>query len=212
MKKTLVVTFCICLVCFAAFAGETNENLQYINTKEGKTSCDFGILYKEAPEGMEVEISGVATGKGADIRRWEISDIKLDAGGEFVRPVSNNVFYGDRKSLFALPAAFVFAAIGTQYEMYGNECSSGRVCNVSGHPDRSALATGIDKAGMTVGLGLLAAQAKGEIKGLKSIFKLNKEQAAIIKSGKGKIRFVLEDNNTAKKQKLSVKLSQKDPQ
>ena len=206
MKKAILAFFAICVISSTVFSDETNEYLQHVVIKEGNTSCDLGILYRETEEGLEVEVAGVATGKGADLRRWEISDIKLDVEGAYIRPVSNNFFYGERKSIFALPAAFVFAAIGTQYEMYGNNCSSGQLCHVTGHPERGAIATGIDKAGMTVGLGLLAAQAKGEIRGLKSVFKLNKDEAILFGKNSARIRFVLEDNSTSRKKKLSTSI------
>lgn len=207
MKRSVFFWAVICLLCLPALSEGTSEYLQHVVVREENTSCDFGILYRETEEGLDVEVAGVAIGKGTDVRRWEISDIKLDVEGVYIRPVSNNFFYGERKSIFALPAAFVFAAIGTQYEMYGDDCSSGQLCNVTGHPERGAIATGIDKAGMTLGLGLLAAQAKGEIKGLKSVFKLNKEQEALFKKNSARIRFVLEDNSTSRKKKLSADIT-----
>jgi hypothetical protein len=210
-------------MAFAAFLLETllssaepipEEDIQYETLTAGKTQCDVGILYKETPDGMEIQVAGVATGKGADFRKWEVTDIKLDASGETLKPSTVEKTWGGEASFMRLPAAFVFAAIGSQYERYGSECASGHTCPVTGasedaHPGyKGSTARAIDKAGMAAGMGLLTAQAKGEIPVLKCSFLLDREQIKKFLSGELTAKFKLENKGSANTKRSEVSLAQ----
>lgn len=164
---------------------------------------------------MELKVAAVATGKGADFRKWEVIDIKLDAGGEVVRPSSSEKGWGGEESFFRLPAAFIFTAIGTQYERYGSECSSGKTCSVTGqtaggdaHPGyKGSAARAIDKAGMAAGMGLLTSQAKGEIPILKCSFLLDRDLIAKFLEGKLKVRLNIENKHKNDIKKTEIDLT-----
>jgi hypothetical protein len=180
-------------------AGEKKEGaIQYKSIKKRDISCDIGTLYKNTPDGgLDVTVSAIAKGKGSDFRKWKVKDIKLDIDGDAIRPGEAELFYSVKESVFRVPAAVVFAAIGTQYERYSSSCSGGEVCPVTGQPtggrEQGAISRGIDKAGMAAGLGLLVAQAKGEITGSKCVFKLDKDTADRLSKKNGKIRIVFEN-------------------
>lgn len=200
-----ILILCLSTVC-SAF-GE--ENIQYKTVQVKKVSCEIGVLYRQLPNGdMEIEVSVLATGKGSKLRDWSVDDIKLDINGELVRNTGSIKFYASKESIFRYPAAVVFAAIGTQYERYAGNCSSGDVCPVTGESQggtrsTGAIADGIDKTGMAVGLGLLTSQAKGEITGTKNTFLLNRELAAQMDGIEDNINIVLE--NRADQRKLRAK-------
>ena len=185
------------------------EFIQYIPIRVGKVSCSVGVVYKVTRKGTKVEVASVATGKGADYRKWEVTDTKLNVGGEMVRPSTTEKIYTVQESIFRFPAAVVFAAIGSQYERYSDECSSGQVCPVTGQPiggetrKQSSVERGIDKAGMAVGMGLLTAQAEGEITGQKCEFDLTNEQAEKLDN----IKIVLENKSKNEKERVNVPLS-----
>ncbi len=214
MRKLTYITAAITVLILSACA-MAEDNIQYETLTAGKAKCDVGILYKETEDGMELKVAGVATGKGSDFRRWEVTDIKLDANGESIRPSSTEKAWGGEESFFRLPAAFVFAAIGSQYERYGSECGSGQTCPVTGQPVggdahpgyKGSTAQAIDKAGMAAGLGLLTAQAKGEVPILKCSFPLNRDLIAKFLAGKLKVKIKVENKDKNETKKAEVDLT-----
>jgi len=188
--------------------GGGKDWIEYQNIKRGKLTCDVGVLGKDMPENqVELTVVVVAVGKGTDYRKWVTTDIKLDIDGNLFRSGELQKFYGQQKSLFRLPAAFVFGAIGSQYEMYGDSCESGQTCPVTGQPtvqqpERGPIARGIDKAGMAAGLSLLTLQAKGEITGVKAKFRIQDE---VVKKAEGKksiVKLVVENKEKKKKERF----------
>ena len=189
------------------------EWLQYENVKEEDFDVNVGFRYDRKEKGMEVDVTAVATGKGADFRKWEVTDTKLVIGGKTVRPGEYDRFYGKKESIFRWPATFVFGAIGTQYQRYGPACSSGQVCPVGSQGEKvGGVANVIDKAGMTAGLALLTSQAKGEITGQKSTFKLDEDLADEMDKKGNYIKLIVEnkEKNIKKRIKIPVKVIPKD--
>lgn len=200
------------IIALSAQSSFSQDGIQYKNIKIKKISCDVGILYKRTPEGMDIEVSAIATGKGIDFRTWEVTDIKLSLEGNVIRSVKSEKFYFTKQSFFQGAAPLVFAAIGAQYKQYAYKAQSGEVCPVTGETkvtrvERGSIAKGIDKAGMAAGLGLLASQAKGEITGLKCIFGLDKVLAEKVGGGKGAIKINLENRNKHQRKNIKVDLA-----
>ncbi|GEM_PF-1567651 len=145
----------------------SQEDLDYRKFKLDNETCDVAVLYRDTKDGADVAISAIAMGKGANFRKWLVTDVRLRSGEDRIRPDDYGKFYVRQESFFRLPAAVLFAALGTQI-------------NVSG----SSLNQGIGKAGAAIGLGLLAWAAKGDIEGYKCLFRLNKDIADRIKAGR----------------------------
>ena len=155
----------------------SQEESQYKKFKMDNETTDAAIMYKVRPDGMDVAVSAVTTGKGAEFRKWEVTDIRLRIAGEAVRPDSYGRFYVTKESIFRYPAAVLFGVIGA-FSTYG----------------QSGLNAGITAAGMAIGLGLLASQAKGEITGRNASFKLSGELAGKIGDGDA-AEITTEDTN-----------------
>ena len=152
----------------AAFGEGGREQIEYRKFKLEKASCDTAILYRETAKGMDIGVSAIATGAGANFRKWDIADIKLHIDDERIKPDQTDKFYVREESFWRIPAAVLFAALGTQIPVSG-----------------SGLEQGIAKAGMAIGLGLLVWQAKGDITGERSVFRLDKELAGKAFGGSG---------------------------
>lgn len=170
-----LTTFVFCAASLFA-QPQMQEEVSYKSFKLEKADCDTAIQYTRAPRGIDIGVSAIATGKGADFRKWSIADIKLHIDDESIPPDQSDKFYVKRESLFRIPAAVLFAALGTQITGSGN-----------------SLEKGITAAGMAVGLGLLVWQAKGEITGQRCIFHLDKDAARKAFSGKNFAEIRLEN-------------------
>ena len=202
-------------LCSKAYCQEENEGiievkdsqipgarewLQYDSVKKGRVNTEVGCHYIVKDGAIKIEVSAISTGKGADYRKWEVSDIKISIDGVIRRPDKSDKFYVREESLFRWPAAVVFAVFGAMYENYAVTPSGERI-------DRGDLAAGIDRVGMAVGLGLLVSQAKGDITGLKSEFALDKEEAARMTAGKNIVKVITEheDGNPRETIKVDMK-------
>lgn len=188
------------------------EGIQYKNVTMDDVSCNAGILYKPMPDGtMDIEVSALATGKGIDFRRWNVAGIKLNVDGERIWPQRTDSYGVTKESASRDAAVVVFAAFGSQYERYADQAESGEVCPVTGQKKEAPQRKGgeveraIDKAGMSAGLGLLASQAKGQITGKKSTFKLNGEQLKNIDE-KDVIEISLEHENGRDRKQVKIPL------
>lgn len=177
--RTAVVVFMLAVV--AAFTVtpplHAQEESQYKKFRMENESTDAAVIYKVRPDGMDVAVSAVTMGKGAEFRKWEVTDIRLRIGGNAVKPDSYGRFYVTKESIFRYPAAVLFGVIGA-FSTYG----------------QSGLNAGITAAGMAIGLGLLASQAKGEITGMNASFKLPGELAGRIGDGAA-VEITTEDKN-----------------
>ncbi len=181
------LSLALILSFFSPTAFPEEEEMQYKKFNLENVSCDAGILYKDTPYGMRVGVSAVATGRGAEFRKWSVSDIRLRIGRKAVRPDAAGKFFVTKESLFRVPAAVVFAAIGTQIDV-----------------DGTALEKGIGKAGAAIGLGLLVMQAKGDIDGMQCSFNLDKDTAASIESGRDAIEITMENPELRLKETVKI--------
>ncbi len=212
LLKARVVSIVTLIIVFFTATAFAQDGIQYKSIKKGKTNCDVGILYKPTPEGMDIEVSAIATGKGIDFRLWEVTAVKLKLEGDILRPVKTEKFYFAKSSFFQGAAPLLFAAIGAQYTQYGTQAQSGEVCPVTGEPtttqvERGSVAKAIDKTGMSAGLGLLASQAAGEIDGLKCTFNLDQSLATKIGDGKGAVKIDLKHRDKHEKKTINIDLA-----
>ena len=204
--SVLVVFMMPLAISFADDQQEPQEAIEYKSIEVKKVTCDIGVLYVKRDQGLDITVAAVATGKGAEFRKWEPTDIKLDIDGVIIRSNTSDKFYGTKESIFRLPAAFVFAAIGTQYERHAFHIEkSGGTYSIS-RVEVGGVAGAIDKAGMAAGMGLLVSQAKGEITGLRNTFKVDKELADKIEAKKAKVKIVIENKEAQKKERIKVPL------
>lgn len=173
MKKITVVLICIMLYAGASFS---YEEVEYKKFKFEEASCDVGVHYKSAQKGLLVGVSAIATGKGAEFRKWKVSDIKINIDGQRFRPDRESNFYVTEESLFRVPGAIVFAAIGAFGE-YGG----------------SNLNNNLSKIGVGLGMGFIALQAKGEITGERCVFNIPPDKLNKINEGRDYIDILIEN-------------------
>lgn len=179
----LVVAAALSLILFALnliFSPPifSQEETEYKRFKLEDASCDVGLHYKNTPQGLTVGISAIATGKGAEFRKWNVSEIKLRIGGERIRPDKDGKFYVMEESFFRVPGAILFAAIGALGEYSNNDFENG-----------------ISKVGVALGLGLIALQAKGEITGQRCVFYIPGSLAKRIEEGKDTIEVIIKNDD-----------------
>lgn len=178
MKRPAIALILVVTAALAASGrAYPQEEAQYKKFKMDNEATDAAIMYKLSPNGMDVAVSAVTMGKGAEFRKWEVTDIRLRIDGEAVRPGSYGRFYVTKESIFRYPAAVLFAVIGG-FSTYG----------------QSGLNAGVTAAGMAIGLGLLAATAKGNITGMNASFNLPGELAGKINETAA-IEITTEDKN-----------------
>lgn len=151
------------------------EEFQYKNFKLDNVTCDVGIMYKRTPGGMAIYVSAIPYGKGAEFRKWAISDIRLNVGGRKIRPSQTSKFYTTKENFWKIPAAVLFVVIGAQMPASG-----------------SSLEKGITRTGAAIGLGLLTLAAKGEITGEKDTFDLDASVADRIIDGTDAIEITVQ--------------------
>jgi hypothetical protein len=173
------------------------EWLQYESVKKGRVNTEVGCHYIVKDGAIKIEVSTISTGRGADYRKWEVTDTKIIIDGNIIRPDKFNKFYVRKESLFRWPAVVVFAVFGAMYENYAVTPSGERI-------DRGDLAAGIDRVGMAAGLALLVSQAKGDITGLKSEFALDKEEATKMTAGKNIVKVITENEDGNKRETIKV--------
>jgi hypothetical protein len=152
-------------------------------------SCRVGVLYKKTAQNTTIAVSAVATGKGAEFRKWDIAAIRLFACGGRIWPDSEEKFYVKKENFFRVPAAILFAVIGA---------------GAGSHMGPGGLGRGISSVGMAAGLGLLTLAAKGEITGQKSAFTLNQKTADNITEGRDFIEITVEDQDVHLKEEFRV--------
>ena len=175
-RKFFISIFVLIFSSGIIFAEGGREEIEYKRFKLEKATCDAAMLYRETAKGADIGVSAIATGKGADFRKWNITDIKIHVDDERITPDRSDKFYIKEQSLFRVPAAVLFAVLGTQIDVGGN-----------------GLEQGIAKAGMAIGLGLLVLSAQGEITGQRAIFHLDKDLAQKAFSGKNFVEIRLEN-------------------
>jgi len=156
----------------------SQEELEYKKFKLDNASCDVGVKYKKAPQGLVLGVSAVATGKGSEFRKWGVSGIKLRIGSDRIKPDEDGKFYVTEESFFRVPGAVLFAVIGALGEYGGSNFNNT-----------------MSKIGVALGLGLIALQAKGEIAGERCIFNIPPDVAERIEEGKDNIEILIANDN-----------------
>ncbi len=184
MKKIIVVLICIMLCAGQSFS---NEEMEYKKFKLEESSCDVGVHYKSTQKGLLIGISAIATGKGAEFRKWEVSDIKIKIDDRSFRPDKESNFYITEESLFRVPGAIVFAAIGAFGE-YGG----------------SNLNNNLSKIAVGLGMGLIALQAKGEITGKRCVFNIPSDKLDKIDEGRDSIDILIENKDLHLKESIKI--------
>lgn len=165
----------------------SQDEIQYKKFNLDTAICNVAVMYKRTPETMDVGVSAIATGMGAEFKKWNVTDMNLSIGGGKIKPERSGKFYAKEKSFFRVPAAVLFAALGTQVKTTGSD-----------------LEQGIAKAGVAAGLGLLVLQAHGEITGARCIFRLNRETVDKITKPKDAIEIMVENEEMHAKYKIKI--------
>ncbi|MFH0764746.1 MAG: hypothetical protein V1927_07090 [Candidatus Omnitrophota bacterium] len=190
MKKNGFAAFLVLTLIFIPVfirPAFSQEEAQYKKFKLENVSCDAGMLYRKTDNGMEIGVSAIATGRGAEFRKWNVADIRLYIDAERIRPDKSDKFYVKKESFFRIPAAVLFAILGTQIDVGG-----------------SSLEKGIAKAGMAAGLGLLVLQAHGEITGEARVFNLDKDLEDKIVGGRDAVEITVENEDLHEKQTIRI--------
>ena len=188
------------------------EGIQHKDIQvDDQVKVDTGIHYQDTQSGgMNVDTTSLATGKGPDFRKWQVTDTTMLVDGEKIKPVKTDKFYVPKESAMRNVAVAVFVGLGSQYGDCAKEAESGEVCPITGKPKgegKGEMGRAIDKAGMTAGLGLLASQAKGEITGQKCTFNLDKQQAEKLKEGKAALLVGMQHADTRLTQRTEMPLN-----
>jgi hypothetical protein len=165
----------------------SSEEVDYKKFKFNESSCDVGVHYKTAKKGLLIGVSAIATGKGAEFRKWKVSDIKVNIDGRRFMPDKESNFYVTEESLFRVPGAIVFAAIGAFGE-YGG----------------SNLNNNLSKIGVGLGMGLIALQAKGEITGERCVFNISPDRLDKISEGRDFIEILIENEDLHLKESIKI--------
>ncbi len=189
--KSRIISACLLAAIVATPDYSYQEEIHYRNVKLENCECHIGIVYTKARDKNSIAVSAVATGKGAEFRKWNVSSIRLVVDGDRIRPDSEERFYVTKESLFRVPAAVLFAAIGIAAGV-----------NTGG----SGLEKGVAAAGLGLGMGLLVLAAKGEINGTKSVFTVNKELDNSIKTDRDFIEITAEDEGMHLKETFKIAL------
>lgn len=169
-------------ICFS------DEEVEYKKFKFEASSCDVGVRYKSAQQKeLLIGVSAIATGKGAEFRKWKVSDIKINFDGRRFRPAEESNFYVTEESLFRVPGAIVFAAIGAFGE-YGG----------------SNLNNNLSKIGVGLGMGLIALQANGEITGKRCVFKIPPDELDKIDAARDYIYIIIENEDLHLKESIKI--------
>lgn len=181
--------FAVILICLMLYAGlsYSDEEVEYKKFKLEESSCDVGVHYKSTEKGLSIGVSAIATGKGAEFRKWEVSDIKINIDGRRFRPDKESNFYVTEESLFRVPGAIVFAAVGAFGE-YGG----------------SNLNNNLSKIGVGLGMGLIALQAKGEITGERCVFNIPPDRSDKINERRDYIEILIENEDLHLKESIKI--------
>ena len=190
-KKILLISAAAISAASLIFTASVfaQEEIEYKKFKFEDFSCDAGVSCKKTQQGLAVAISAIATGKGTEFRKWSITGIKLRIGEQRLKPDKEGKFYVTEESLFRVPGAVVFAAIGALGDYSRNDFNNT-----------------VSKVGVALGMGLIALQAKGEITGERCVFYLPAEFTKKIDEGKDYIEIIIENENLHLKETIKIGL------
>jgi len=191
-KKAVIVSI-LAIFLFSAIVCAEEES-QYRKFKFDRATCDVGIRYKASGEGLDIGVSAIALGKGANFRRWRVSDIRLHVAGGVERPVKSEKFFVNKESFFRVPAAVLFAVIGA----------------MDPGPSGTSLSKGINRTGMAVGMGLLVLLAEGDIPGERCSFSLDGKTASAIGGKNDAIIITIENPDVHEKETIRIGITKPD--
>jgi len=178
------------VIMLAAQLSSGEEVAEYRQFRFDDVSCDAAVSYKTTKEGLNVTVSAIAYGRGAEFRKWAVTDIRLNVAYEPITTEDNGKFFVKKESIFRYPAAVVFAALGTQISASG-----------------SGFSQGITVAGATIGLGLLALMAEGDISGERDLFSLNWVTVDKILESRDYVSITVEDTDKHLKKTIKINLT-----
>lgn len=184
LKNFIVLLMLIALCPAVAFSG---EEIEYKEFKFDDALCNVGVRYKNTEKGLLVGVSAIATGKGSEFRKWEVSDIKISIDGRRFRPDKDAKFYVTEDSLFRVPGAIVFAAIGAFGEYGGGNLNNN-----------------LSKIGVGLGMGLIALQANGEIAGERCVFKIPPDRLDTLSEGRDFIEISIKNDGLHRKESIKI--------
>jgi hypothetical protein len=177
----------VILMLFCACTAFSQEEIEYKKFKFEESSCYVGMRYKSSQKGLLIGVSAIATGKGSEFRKWKVSDIKISYDGRRFRPDKESLFYVTEESLFRVPGAIVFAAIGAFGEYGGSDLNNN-----------------LSKIGVGLGMGLIALQAKGEITGVRCVFKIAPDKLDKIEAGRDYVEILIENEGLHIRESIKI--------
>jgi len=164
--------------------------MQYRQFNFADVTCNVGFLYKKVPAGMLLVVSAIPYGKGAEFRKWRITDIRLSIAGRKIKPSQTSKFFVTKENFWKYPSAVLFAVIGAQIPVSGSD-----------------LYKTVSRTGAAAGLGLLALQAQGDIAGERSTFDIDSATADRVIEGLDAIEITIEHPELHRKETARVPLS-----
>ncbi|MDP8298550.1 MAG: hypothetical protein P9L88_01400 [Candidatus Tantalella remota] len=212
---------------FFRLYGESDNAVTTQSIKKGKTTVEVGANPTFTEDGVVIDVVAFATGKGANYRKWKITDIKMDVGGELLRTVDGDIFWVAPGEAKTRPAAVAVTAINAyapstssapeQPAQSGGACTPGQPCGPSGSStpgtqggqpaeEKGVQQSEADRATTAAAMGLLVTQATGEIAGRKDTFHIPKDMLKDIDPEKDYIKIKAENPNTNKTVKVKAKV------
>lgn len=170
-----------------------SEEIQYKSFKLEQVSCEVGLLYKNTPGGMQIIVSAIPYGRGAEFRKWKIADVRIvmgGLGGTRIKPKQTTKFFVTKENFWKYPSAVLFAVIGAQVPASG-----------------SGLEKGITRTGAAIGLGILTLSAQGDIAGEKCVFDIDSSVADRIVDGTDTIEITVENPDIHKREVIKIGLA-----
>lgn len=184
-----VPIFVVASLVFTSGTSSAGESVEYRQFALEKVTCDAAVSYKTTKDGLEVKVAAVAYGKGSEFRKWDVTDIRLHIGRQAITTENSSKFFVKKESIFRYPAAVVFAAIGTQISTAG-----------------SGFNKAITATGATIGFGLLALMAEGDITGERDIFNLSWDTVDKINEIGDYVSITVEDTDEHLKETVRIAL------
>lgn len=185
LKKMKIWPLLAAFIVLSSGSAISQEEIQYKKFKLEQASCDVGLSYKKTDAGMKIGVSAIATGNGAQFRKWKVTDIKLNIDQERLRPDKTGSFFVREESFWRVPSAVLFIALGIADSGAGG-------------------GKGIGRAGMALGMGFLALAAKGDIEGARCGFDLDRATAEKIQDGRDTIEIRLENDTLHVSDSVSI--------
>ncbi len=187
MRFVKTILIACAMVALTSSSALSEGKVEYKQFRLEKASCDAAIAYMVVEGQLNIGVSAVAYGKGAEFRKWEVKEIRIVIDGERIKPDTIGAFFVRKGSLFRFPAAVVFAALAAQVDAAGSDMHKG-----------------ITRTGSGIGFGLLVMQAKGDIGGERYTFHLNRDIVDKIVEGRDVVEITIENTVLHLKEGLKI--------